>query len=295
MRGWDVLTVHEQVIPRQTVSKRITWHMHGVVLAGAMALTMAPRLALPHRYALERQEIAREAGARRSREIQMAWRALSYTNLTDHAVIDTLIAKIDSPSLGLSDLQRTGLESRLREVIDYLHSPGVDQYYEPKTAGLHYRFELSKRAQRLLANAKSPPEQGPPREPREVAQVLWNAVHTNAETPGGSTLSAVCLDQVAALTSRTNSGRALLSGRVAKGFTVAEEALNPGFEYPGGATATSGDAAQGLFVHLSFFAQTSPSGNAGPVYISLGWSEQDQEWFLSRLITDVWLRLNPLF
>jgi len=108
-------------------------------------------------------------------------------------------------------------------------------------------------------------------------------------------VSEVCFDSIESAIAHNNSPESLLRGKVRKGLTVAVEAANPGLVY----TSLPGSLKQGpdeaIYFHLSFFAKVNGSTNAGPVYVSLCWLEQDQEWGLSRLITDQWLGIKTVF
>jgi hypothetical protein len=71
--------------------------------------------------------------------------------------------------------------------------------------------------------------------------------------------------------------------------------LEPGFCYGDQTVPVSSDSVRGLFFHLSFIAHSSSSPDAGPVYLSLYWSEAGQQWALSRLFTDRLLNVRLLF
>jgi hypothetical protein len=88
----------------------------------------------------------------------------------------------------------------------------------------------------------------------------------------------------------TNSPGELLTGPVRNGFTASCDSTDPGFVY--GAKKWPGPP---LLFEVSFLAKASGSDDAGPVYISLEWIEEDQNWALSRLMTDSWLHIKTIF
>jgi hypothetical protein len=76
---------------------------------------------------------------------------------------------------------------------------------------------------------------------------------------------------------------------------MAVEAANPGIRYTGDLPSSAPNPDQSVYLHLSFLAKANGSTNAGPLYVSLCWLEQDQEWGLSRLITDQWVGITTVF
>jgi hypothetical protein len=91
-------------------------------------------------------------------------------------------------------------------------------------------------------------------------------------------------------TAQTNAPGALLTGPVNNGFTASYDSIDPGFVYD-----TAKRPGPPLLFEVSFLAKANGSQNAGPVYISLLWVEEDQNWALNRLLTDSWLRIKTLF
>jgi hypothetical protein len=87
----------------------------------------------------------------------------------------------------------------------------------------------------------------------------------------------------------------LLHGKVAKGLTVLRQANDPGFRYVTPSSLPTNASPEPVFVHLSLFARSSGSTNAGPVYLSLEWSEQSQNWVLSQMYSDVLLNMHVMF
>ncbi len=108
-------------------------------------------------------------------------------------------------------------------------------------------------------------------------------------------ITAVCAENIAAATSSTNTVLALVSGKVAKGFTVFVEHLNPGFVYTSQPSPSGGPSHLQLFFHLSFYARSTASERAGPAYISLCWLPEDQAWALGGFITDRCLGIRTIF
>ncbi|MEK7361540.1 MAG: hypothetical protein AAB133_05615 [Pseudomonadota bacterium] len=108
-------------------------------------------------------------------------------------------------------------------------------------------------------------------------------------------LNTICLERIRVATARTNSPSSVFDGPVAQGFTAAQAAFDPGFRYGEGEDGTAEWSSMGLFLLLSFLARSSSSTNAGPVYLSLFWSQADQNWAPNRLFTEYLLNFNAFF
>jgi len=122
---------------------------------------------------------------------------------------------------------------------------------------------------------------------------LWKTINENKSAP--DRITAVCLEPIGIETSQRNSPHDIMGEKTSIGFTVATAALDPGFQYATSRTSSSVNSTNDLFVHLSFFAHSNVSDEAGPVYLSLYWSEPDDNWALSRMFTDALLKINTLF
>ncbi len=97
------------------------------------------------------------------------------------------------------------------------------------------------------------------------------------------------------VTSRTNSRMTIVNGPTRKGLTTLRVAPEPGFVYAPKHASSEGGGPDELYAHLSFYARSNTSTNAGPVYLSLAWSDLDQQWVLGRLMSDVLLKLEVPF
>src|SRR5258708_7831480 len=95
-------------------------------------------------------------------------------------------------------------------------------------------------------------------------------------------LTAISIESVLGAISHTNSGRVTLGGPVRQGFTVAAEALEPGFRYD----LHDGSSSSPLLFEFSFLAKASESAVTGPLHISLIWVDSDRTWALNRMILD---------
>lgn len=267
---------------------------HGVILAVAITATVTIRTVLRDRYKEERRSIEMLGWKQRTREIATAWNSLTYA-AADDKTTQALLQKIDWSTLELHELQRAKLESRLREILAYLQNPSFADYTRLKTEALTHKFEISKLARVALRWTNSTIDRIQNLKDSSVIREVWDAVIAKNEGGVPPRVKSVCLDQVAIATSRTNSPNAILIGKISKGFTVARIAIDPGFQYALTNSAPSAPPVQPLFVHVSFFVRSSTSVDAGPVHISLQWSEGDQEWILHEMFTDVLLRMELLF
>jgi len=260
-----------------------------------IVLSLAGRTRLRTQHARELQEIGDKAREQRSLEIEAQWQACAYSNAFAEHFIDSFRAKIKWSSLDLSDLQKEKLRTRLKEIFLYFQNPGFDEYYRLKTERLHYLVPSSPLAKTPVETSMSKGHIGGEAQPQKTLSAVWNKLHAKGGSGRLPKLAAVCLDSIESETTRTNTPNSLLKGKVGKGLTVAVEAANPGLVYTSVGDPLKPGTEVPIYFHLSFFAKANGSTNAGPVYVSLCWLEEEQEWGLSRLITDQWLGINTVF
>jgi hypothetical protein len=238
---------------------------------------------LKDHYKRDRREVERQARDRRTRELLAFWGKLTFS--AGEQVPGAFAARVDWPSLHLADNQKRLAMNRIGDVIAYLENPSLQEYYRLKTEGLHYAFKPSPRATHVLARSN---RQVVADDLRSTVAAVWERM--SGERP--PCLTGICLDNIAAITTTTNNAAAMLGGKLSKSFTIAYDALDPGFQYQTGAAQST---AKQLFLNLSFFARSSTSTNPGPVHISLLWSDADGTWALHKMLTDVHLNLNTMF
>ena len=267
---------------------------HALILVVISMVALSVRCALNERYAEERRTIERKGQIKRARELAARWNSLRYVKAETAELSDAFTAKKDWLALKLSDLQSRKLEHRLGELFDYLRNPDVEAYYRLKTEGFRFEFKLSTNASRLLRAKQWITDPTDKRQSKEAVKSLWDAINS-AAARGPSCIAEICLDHIAVASGSTNSFSAILNGKACKGFTIVQEAMDPGFIYTGASSSGSADSVENLYVNLSFFARSSASTNAGPVYISLRWSEAEENWIPSRMFTDILLNMNLLF
>ena len=268
---------------------------HACLAGVAIAIVLPIRLVLGTHYAEQRRALHARASKERTRELARHWNSFAYTNAMGSVLAEVVVTRINWTSLQLTEIQQTKLKSRLREVFGYLGNPTFEEYYRLKTEGLTCRLELNGPARNLLARRAARTNYIDGQEIEWTLRTLWEAAFPTNGAAGPGTIVGISLDRVRATTSVTNSHTSILSGKTANGLSIVLEAMEPGFCYGGRTNAVSSDSAHGLFAHLSFFARSSASNDAGPVYLSLCWSECDQEWALSRLFTDGVLKFRMVF
>ena len=266
-------------------------HRHLLLLSLCVGVVTLPRIVFRYHYRDELRKVASHAAAMRSEELEATWKNTTFSDLDSPGVENSSLDKIQWPALNLPETQQALLRTRLPQVLRYLKAPGFDDYFRLKTEGFHYRFAPDAWTSNLLSAASwrllsSDPTQFEPR-----LREMWTRVTTGDGKVLHPGLGALSLETVSAAISHTNSSRALLAGPVKKGFTVAAEFSDPGFQYLKG----EGPDANPLVFELSFIAKARLSHAAGPVHISLLWIEKDQNWALNRLILDTWLGFNTLF
>ena len=236
---------------------------HGCLLLACVVLTLGVRATLKPQHAAERRRLELAARARRTAEIAALWNRLTYADLAAPGTTSRFLTAVDWRSLRLSTTQETRLRTRLAEVLAYLGQPTVAGYLRLKTEGLHPTFAPNPKVRRAPdPNATAPvrnttvgeatrrgaaPSPAPngeagstesrptglalpamPANPERVVEGLWRSLATNRPP---SRLTAVCLERIRVATTTTNTPFAVFTGPTAQGFTIAREAINPGFGY----------------------------------------------------------------
>lgn len=267
---------------------------HLAILALVVVLTTGTRFVLRERQAEELQRLGQTAdqpaGARGGGSLEGA-----RIHRRERAGFYRHPARQNWGSLPLSAVQRERLQPWLRQVLNYLLHPTFEEYFRLRTEALPYEFLPTRIVRVTWTNRLHHAEAELSGQPLQVVHVLWNSWLADTNRARTSGITAVCLTNVAAATSPTNTVHALLSGPVRKGFTAAREAPNPGFDYPLVDRLPAAAADAPLYFQLSFFAKADAGGGAGPVYVSLCWLPQEQVWAPSRMLSDSWLRLNTPF
>lgn len=268
---------------------------HVLLLACIAAAVTVAQEALREKHHREHGDIQKTAFLDQSRAIQAKWQALRYTSVEKGDFADAILRRIDWTALNLSDIQRRSLDHRLRRLISYLQNPTFEEYYRLKTEGLAHRFEPAEEALQEYERASAPLPLSAANEVQDVLKFFWDGIAERADHPNLPKITAVCLDHVALVTSRTNSDWSIVQGGVAKGLTLAFPAYDPGIRY----SSLDGSFAETrntpLFVHLSVYAKFNDSEYASPLYLSLAWLDPEGTWALSRMITDTWSRVRTMF
>jgi len=267
---------------------------HICCLTFAVGVVLSARAAFKSMYAEQHRALQLRAFNERGQELARIWNALTYTNVTSDLVAEVFLSRVDWSSLQLTEIQEVQLKGRLGEVLGFLCSPDFGEYYRLKTEGLASSLKPSDIALRLFGESIDDDENSTDQQVR-ILRTLWEKATGGPMSSLRSEIIAISLDRVRAATSTVNSHQAILGGNVSNGLTVIVEAVEPGFRYGSETNAVSSESIQGLFFHLSFIARSNTSTNAGPVYLSLYWSESDQNWALSRLLTDRGLNFRTLF
>jgi hypothetical protein len=249
---------------------------------------------LRQRQAQELRELGQKSAAIRAREIEAYWMTLPYTDASEAGFTDKFLATIDMPSLGLSTVQQDRLQSRLRTMMDYLLHPSSEGYWRLWTDGLHYEFKPTDPVYAMWTSRLHRSEAEVLTDPLETFGALWNGVSTRRTH---SSVTGVCLTNVSAAISSSNTISAIINGPVRKGLTVLRTSKNPGFEYSGrGAVSSAAPASkEPVYLHVSFFARAKRGDAAGPIYLNLRWLPEQQTWAIEDFLSDSWLALYTPF
>ncbi len=284
-------TVSSNLVTMRTNKIRV----HLLLVGGLTALACGARIGFKNWYAEDAFRTAQGSGAEGARHMQSLWRSFHYADARDQGFSETLLTRIDWNALDISDVQRARLRVKLADIIRYFQKPSFEDYYKLKTGGLRYHFECSGVGYYWLTNKAVGGRPLILDNPTETTKSIWVAVHSGHGRSDPPRLTRVCLDQVAAGISPTNTPWNLLKGKAAKPFTKAWEAINPGFWYSSERRLPIDVRTEQVFFHLSFFGQFEGSENVGSVFISLWWLPEDQNWAPSRMLADQWLNLRTLF
>jgi hypothetical protein len=263
---------------------------HLLLFLLCLGCVCALRLVWAGHFVRELNRVVVEASRDQSREMEAVWRRQAFAPFSAAPAVSAMFKKVQLPPTSFTEAQRAKLERRLLEVLRYFEQPTFDEYYRLKTAGLRWKFDPDGRARGLLARSGAEGSIKPtPAEARESVRRIWDQAHAGSLVCLPR-ITAICLDSIAGVTTHANSAKALLTGEVKRGFTVAVEATDPGFVY-GSVEAP----VEPILFEMSFLARANGSEDAGPMYISLLWVEADQEWALNRLMTDRWLHIRTIF
>ncbi len=138
--------------------------------------------------------------------------------------------------------------------------------------------------------AKWSVEQIPPMEPRELIEMFWTTLREEVWQTGTPRLTAICLQSVNACLETQSSVEALLNSKVRKAVSIVRGNPDLGFRYE-----DAQDGRQSTYFFMSFYGRSSTTTNAGPVLLSMLWSENAQKWVPTRLMTDESLDLTLPF
>jgi len=264
-------------------------HLLGLSLA--LGLVIGARIAWPGHYKRDRAQVAARAALTRAREIASGWSTLPFTRVDTPSALQSFLAGTKSASLTMSELQRSKATERVVQVVQYLEHPSLMSYCRLKTEGLRWRLDAAPRTTNSLASASPGKAAEPALESGSSLERIWNSFHQRGGKVDPPHITTIALDTVKAAISHTNSGRALLASRVKQGFTIAVEALEPGFHY----YYLNNTNTTPLLFEFSFMARSSSSDNPGPIHVSFICSEGDQNWVPNRLLVDKWLDFPVLF
>jgi len=275
------------------ISSNFTAHL--LILALSIGATLSVRTALQPQYSQERRRIEGTARTKRVQQIAAAWNTLRYTDISTPDLPETFFARLDLQKVQLTPPQQERLRVRLREIFEYLRNHTFESYLELKTNGLHYTFTPSRTSELSSPEANLISTTYPESDVKASVEDVWNSLRTKKSPLPMGRLTAICLDRVRIAVTHTNSPGSIFNGPVAQGFTIARSSVNPGFSYEGLSDETGGWLSGGPFLLVSFPARSASLSNSGPVYISLWWSEMDQDWAPNRLFTDGLLNMAIFF
>jgi hypothetical protein len=266
--------------------------VHGLLALAAVGLTLAARVVFQERHRAERRQIEDAGRVRRTAELAASWRQLPYTALAEPDFTPRFLAATNWAALPLTPLQRERLAERLRLMLAHLAEPTPAGYLRLRTGGLTARLEPTLAVRTLLGLPAGEPVPAELARPEElVARLLPLVAGTGPSNRQHTRLTAVCLDHLRVGLAATNTPDAVFNGVTTLGFTMVQQAHDPGFLYAG----LDEDDAAAPQVLVAFFARTEDPAQAGPVYFSLRWAEADGQWAPHNLFSDMLVGFTTLF
>lgn len=244
-----------------------------------LVLPLTLRAVFPVHYKADHQASQRRAIEARVAQIQRDWQGQEFRPLAETGVEAGLLRRAAEAGHGLSAAQQDALAGALARVLAYLRQPTPEAYLGLRGG---HGFHLSTGLLARLSGALPP---GTEQDAARAVPYVWDAIHRQAPCGGPPRVAELAPASVAAALGRTNSAQALLGGPVARGFTVAVEAVNPGYAVP----------AEGPFLHLGFVARLAGATNAGPFHLTLAWNGEQGRWEPARLLADRTLGVETLF
>ena len=275
-------------------------HLVCVLAIAAGVITLRVTLASHYKSDLH---IATTSAIRRGADDRQAvWQRLSYLDLTNTTLAEVLDRSIDWQNLELRPEQISKLRARLAEVATYFEEPTFERYMHLRTNGLSAYLVRSKFGTNSTVKPNGAIHSNTV-EAFSISQSLanevglgWTNIHTREGRLSPPRIEAMCPDKVAFELSRTNDALRFPASRaIGKGLTAAVEHINPGFAYGDRKAHLAYNAADGPFFHLSIYIRTPLSNAPGPMYLSLCWLPQEDNWCLSGLVTDACLRISTIF
>lgn len=253
----------------------------GLFLA-AVILTIALRFAFPGYYTSDLNRVEQRWTNKRAQEIARGWRALHYQQISGPETTDKLIESLPWAELPLLESHRGQGKAEYKAILRYLVEPSFEKYLLLKTRGNEIAYTPTRASSNLVQQLTK--KYGPDvvREPRRLARMLYEEVHQRDGRFIVPRLTSISLEQAAVAVNTTNSGPALMWGKASRGFTVAEDALDPGIRIVG--LTCPGE--RELVLEFGFFGAFNETTNAAPIHITLIWSPEGRCWHSGRLVLD---------
>lgn len=268
---------------------------HVIILAVATLVVGGARVAFRNHYNHDLTRAGQGATNLRARETEERWKALSYVRTSEPTFAQAFLDRVDSTCADLPADERAKLRLRLGQAMHYLAQPSYEGYVRLRTEGLRYQLRPSRALCGVWTNFLHRSQTELSARPLDALRLCWNSGWGLSNWLKGSGLNGLCLTNIAATTSRSNTMQSLLKGAVGKGFTAVMEPMDPGFEYPGSPASPEAMPGAPLYFHISFFARSGTNGAVGPVYLSLSWLPREQAWAPSLMLSDAWLGRRPPF
>lgn len=259
-----------------------------------MAVIVTVFSAFKPRYFQQRRAAQAEALRRGIREKAEKFNSYRYIAAEGSTLGNLVAEKLNGKSLQLSERQFARLKSRLPEVFTYLGDPSFERYQQLKSDGFKTQVQLPRKAEFFLERNGVDLKEGQRVNAANLLRPLWD-MPGGTKRLGHAKVTALCLENFRARSSHTNTHQSILGIKTGAGITAVDEAFEPGFRYAGQTNAVSYEHAGGLFFQLAFLGRSNSSSDAGPMFLSMYWSEPDQNWAPSRLFVDQLLKFNVWF
>jgi hypothetical protein len=256
---------------------------------GIIALLLFLQVAFRAHYSRQYNLLVERASGQKAAKVIANWTSLAYTNRSSTSHLDAVVlSNLDWTTLPLDDGRKQKLRLRLSEILSYMEEPSFQSYFSLKANGVTYEFSLNTNLLPVLGS-----QAGMLTGRADVEGLVSNAWMKVSGLQSRKTLTGVCVQSVRHAVSPDGSIPGLLKSKAGLQFLTLQTFLDPGFHYSLEDQSASRVFVSPVFYHLGFIGRFDPTG-VSPFFVTLEWSEKDQQWLLVRFGADSSLGMKTL-